>query len=899
MFNNQDKGHNPKEVTAYYADRSFVSIAVSYGDKIRFSTTTPKTLAYVLSQISSSDVLATAVKHIRAISDPEKRRDAKQQLLPFFTFSQFKDNKRNNASFLRTSFLIADLDHLGDNLQEIRTKVHADGHVFVCFQSPSGDGLKVVYRLAEDITDEKVYRATFEFLLQKIRDTYDIEPDTDADPARACFLSSDPDVYVNPSCAWVPVVTSMPPPVRKPQVSKSIQTLDESGIISALQGSSAGGRHHNAITVAGYLLRYGVPEKVTVPLVQGMNLAYNSPPKDAPAIEEAVRDTYKRYATQSQLSAAEFRNLDNAYYKVTRKGKNEYLDQVTTFSIDPKELLVLPDKDCLSCTVTSAQGHAYERILIENADWQSKNKLLSAIGHQDCTFLGSDRDIQLLCDFVNRSVPVRKTGTRVIGLHENIWVVEGLNISCSGISLEPTIVPYDKGSGAFHHKIGYVELNDDEYHSLVNGLYADILDINDRKVLLPLLGWFFATPVKEIVRASTGAFPSLLVQGAQGSGKTSTTKMLMRLAGYKNPVPNKCDMRPFPMMKNLSATNGVPQFYDEFKQSDMRDDQVDSLLRYIREIYDGELETKGREDQSTVDYELLAPMAVLGEWNISQPAIRERTLMVRYSDAVKKHKELRAPFKRLLELPLEGFMPRYIQFCLNQDIVGMLGAARRHVDHHFESKNVAPRIVNNLAVMLLGLMLFQDYAAECGLRIPAIDPEVCLDDQLNEITGTDGGQVRSAVDQLITELGIMWQKNEKQITSTPGYDAPVRQTPWWKTADVENRKAIAVRFNKVFPEFKEYAQRTKYEGDLLDKDSYMRLFKDCAYVAKTDHPVDFEGKKYRCLCVDIEKAKATGLDMEGFGIAWTDPNANVTDVTSMLQSKCNKNMVNTDQNRQI
>ena len=84
-------------------------------------------------------------------------------------------------------------------------------------------------------------------------------------------------------------------------------------------------------------------------------------------------------------------------------------------------------------------------------------------------------------------------------------------------------------------------------------------------------------------------------------------------------------MRPFPMLKNLSSTNGIPQFYDEFKQSDMKDDAIESLLRYIREIYDGEMEQKGREDQTTIDYELLAPMAVMGEWNISQPAIRERS----------------------------------------------------------------------------------------------------------------------------------------------------------------------------------------------------------------------------------------------------------------------------------
>jgi hypothetical protein len=265
-------------------------------------------------------------------------------------------------------------------------------------------------------------------------------------------------------------------------------------------------------------------------------------------------------------------------------------------------------------------------------------------------------------------------------------------------------------------------------------------------------------------------------------------------------------------------------------------------------------------------------MAVLGEWNISQPAIRERVLMIRFTDAVKRNKKMRESFKSLMDLPLEGFMPRYIQFCLNQDIPDTLSTTRKYVEEHFESKNVAPRILNNLAVMFLGLVLFQEFAVACGVRMPKIDPEDFLDDQLKEITGTDAGQVRSSVDQLIQELGFMWQKNEKQITGTsPAFEPTVKQVPWWTTADVDKRKVVAIRFNKVFPEFKEYAQRTKYEGDLLDKESYLRLFKECDYIVSSNHPVDFGGKKHRSLCIDVEKAVETGIDMEGF---------EVTDVTA-------------------
>ena len=38
--------------------------------------------------------------------------------------------------------------------------------------------------------------------------------------------------------------------------------------------------------------------------------------------------------------------------------------------------------------------------------------------------------------------------------------------------------------------------------------------------------------------------------------------------------------------------------------------------------------------------------------------------------------------------------------------------------------------------------------------------------------------------------------------------------------------------------------------------------------------VDFDGKKMRCLCIDVKKALTAGIDLEGFG---------VTDVTAQLQ----------------
>ena len=691
-----------------------------------------------------------------------------------------------------------------------------------------------------------------------------METDDIKDVARACFLSYDPDLYVNPNATHIPVI----PQMMKHEVKSR---RPGNSIRKALMGASPGGRTQSMTELVGLYMKKGFDREFTLEFIRTWN-QQNNPPHDDQKLIDTVSDMFDRYDADSKRLPVEFVERNGSYYKKVETKAGAYDVMVTSFVMRPKELLVLDDNDCLVCDVRSSQGYDYPGVLIESSDWHSKQKLLRAIGHQDCVCVGSDNDLQALCVYVNSQIQTRKTGVKVIGLHDNLWVAEGINISAIGMSNEPTVVPYDKGSGAFYHKIAYKNLIDAEHANLVSAFYADIVKINTPKVILPFLGWIFATPMKEIVRKELGSFPSALIHGGQGSGKTSTAKMFMRLVGYKNAVPNKCDMKPFPMLKNLSATNGIPQFYDEFKVIDMKDDAVDSLLRCIREIYDGELEQKGREDQTTIEYELVAPIAVLGEWNISQPAIRERVLMIRFGDAVKKDKKLQAAFKRLLDLPLEGFMPQFIQFCLKQDISGMLGTARRFVEEYFESKSVAPRILNNLAVMLLGLALFQEYAVSCGVPMPRIEPEEILNDQLSEITGTDSGSVRSSVDQLIEELGIMWQKNEKQITSTtPGYEPAVKQVAWWTTAVVERRKVIAIRFNKVFPEFKEYAQRTKYEGDLLDKESYLRLFRETDYIVSPSHPVSFDGQKHRCLCVDVEKAMTAGLDLEGFGVTEVTP----------------------------
>ena len=122
----------------------------------------------------------------------------------------------------------------------------------------------------------------------------------------------------------------------------------------------------------------------------------------------------------------------------------------------------------------------------------------------------------------------------------------------------------------------------------------------------------------------------------------------------------------------------------------MREDQIENLLRFMRKAYMGEVESKGRADQTTEDYYISAPLCVMGEWNISQPALMERMLLVRFDGSVKKNKSMQEAFERLKNFPLEGFMQKYIEFCLNQDVDLLMNEAKEIVDKTFGNIKIAP-----------------------------------------------------------------------------------------------------------------------------------------------------------------------------------------------------------------
>ncbi|MEA5259545.1 CRISPR-associated primase-polymerase type B [Arcicella aquatica] len=184
---------------------------------------TPQQLSLGFAITSASETLQRVmIEDIVALISGEKTSSLKQEVarlqklrtidktayrnlktrLPYLVGSVFKGNNRRAENLEAVNFLILDIDNLSDFDGQIPEAIKADDTVMLAFVSPSGEGIKVLFRLESTIcpTDgfQTAYRDFAENFGVKVGLTGFVDLKT-SDVSRACFLSYDENVYFNPS----------------------------------------------------------------------------------------------------------------------------------------------------------------------------------------------------------------------------------------------------------------------------------------------------------------------------------------------------------------------------------------------------------------------------------------------------------------------------------------------------------------------------------------------------------------------------------------------------------------------------------------------------------------------------------------------------------------------------
>ncbi len=137
---------------------------------------------------------AALVNRIQAEPDKKEKLKLKQELPAFTVSGIFKNGHKSDDLLSHSGCVQIDIDNI-DSVEETREKLIADKHTYVCFKSPSGTGLKVIFKIPPEKENHKNY---FTSIVEYFKKTYKIDIDIKTkDIGRLCFVSSDEKLFYN------------------------------------------------------------------------------------------------------------------------------------------------------------------------------------------------------------------------------------------------------------------------------------------------------------------------------------------------------------------------------------------------------------------------------------------------------------------------------------------------------------------------------------------------------------------------------------------------------------------------------------------------------------------------------------------------------------------------------
>ncbi|KKK98306.1 hypothetical protein LCGC14_2644080, partial [marine sediment metagenome] len=363
------------------------------------------------------------------------------------------------------------------------------------------------------------------------------------------------------------------------------------------------------------------------------------------------------------------------------------------------------------------------------AAFSGTNSFIRRLTKGSWIWLGTDAQIRrleahLMRQIEEQGIP-RTAGTSSIGRHGDVWVYEHGTFDHAA-TLEVATAPY-----------WYAKPNDDQgfrfsypapgrdHDDLVRRVYELLPRVNTPEVIWPVIGWFFAAPMKPILGRQGLRFPILQMYGSRGSGKTTLQNEIMfpMFGGSldESSVALDSQTTPFALIRAMSYSTSVPLALSEFRASQRN---ADDLLRYLRLTYDSGRATRGRADQTVASYKLTVPVVIDGEDAIDDSAVNERSILIHMRPETLRDQDCVRAYEELASLPLHLFARNYIQYTLDKDagIQDLVEQWRTRLAKMFGSQ-LPPRVFESYARVMVGLQLYADYGSLFAAEVPSLTPK--------------------------------------------------------------------------------------------------------------------------------------------------------------------------------
>jgi hypothetical protein len=346
-----------------------------------FSIPIEKKSLIIIANDIASDKYKPQVDRVRSLiaeGKTEEAQEVKKQILAFTPSAVFSEKRLMQYIEMYSGFIHLDFDKLTpEQLEQAKKVIAAIPYTFLCFVSPSGNGLKVFVEVTTGMEHHDI-------AYQQVQQYYEKATGLKADPSckditRLCFMSYDPQLHKNIQNSKFEVVVSDAPKAetanQTTQAAKPIQEqpqepedLNASFIFNQqVQFTNQkfsyqnGNRNNYVYTLASNCNRAGLPRSITCTLIaQHFDLPNGE-------IQTAVNSAYLHHThefkkfepkqnsqVQQELPEEAMPTLPDAIFNTIP----EYLKQITNVATtnEERDILLLGSLVTLSVAFPKLTG---------------------------------------------------------------------------------------------------------------------------------------------------------------------------------------------------------------------------------------------------------------------------------------------------------------------------------------------------------------------------------------------------------------------------------------------------------------------------------------------------------------------------------------------------------------
>lgn len=296
-------------------------------------------LSSIISNIKSGTYhdSINAIRMAKGMGKPERADQLKKELLAFTPSATFKDGRKKELLTAYSGCVHLDFDKLTpEELQQAFDLAVKIPFTYACFTSPSGDGIKIFIKVN---TNQEVHEQAY----KQVQAYYEKEIGIEADPkckdiTRLCFVSNDPNAFLNESASTFEIALQEQAPLSEPlfeQAQNSVNTIFDECVsfTNNILTYNNGNRNNYLYQLACNCNRRGIPHPEAEKLITS-----NFYHENQTEIRKSIESAYQNNATEF----GKFTNLAGSQKKeISNDTTEDYLK--TTPTIPVEAINLMPD----------------------------------------------------------------------------------------------------------------------------------------------------------------------------------------------------------------------------------------------------------------------------------------------------------------------------------------------------------------------------------------------------------------------------------------------------------------------------------------------------------------------------------------------------------------------------